>query len=288
MTSRELIFFPGCSLEGTATEYGQSTLAVLDVLERPIRVLDDWNCCGATAARSIDPELSIRLCARNLSLAAKQGCDLLVNCAACYNNLAHSRCYLESHPDLRRRFGMEPEAVESVEVHHLLNLLTTDEMLDRLRRSVTRRLDGMRLACYYGCLLVRPDESTQVDDPEDPQVMDDLMRICGAQTIDWSYKTDCCGGSFSLTSKDSALKLIERIFAAALEQDVTGIVTACPLCQMNLDAWQREIGKAMGRKVSIPVFYFTELLALAMDLEGVRRWFRSHMTSARRVLRKCR
>lgn len=288
MTSKELILFPGCALEGAGSEYGHSTLAVLEALGRPVRVLDDWNCCGATAARNVDVRLSVRLSARNLALAAKQDCDVLANCAACYNNLAFSRYYIEQHPEAWPSAVSDLPRPESAEVFHLLSLLASEEMLDRLQHKIVRPLKDMRLACYYGCLLVRPGEYIHVDDPENPQLMDKLMHLCGAETIDWSYKTDCCGGSFSLTQKDTAYQLMANIFESVNEQQATGIVTACPLCHMNLDARQREVGKVLGRKFSIPIFYFTELIAMAMDLEGVPKWLKGHLTNASAAVRKCR
>ncbi len=288
MTEKELVLFPGCALEGAGSEYGHSTLAVLEALGSGVRVLDDWNCCGATAARGIDPALSIRLSARNLALAAREGSDLLVNCAACYNNLAYSRSFLNEHPDAWCESTCDLAALESTQVYHLLTVLTSDEILQRLRKRITRPLDGLRLACYYGCLLVRPGGYTRVDDPENPQLMDDLMRLCGAETVDWSYKTDCCGGSFSLTREELACEMMARIFKAAMECGATALVTACPLCHMNLDARQREAGKLLGHKVSMPIYYFTELLALAMDLKGARKWLKGHITNARKAVRKYR
>lgn len=287
MTPKELLLFPGCSLEGTGREYGQSTLAVLEALGRPVRVLDDWNCCGATAARHVDLGLSVRLSGRNLALAAKQNCDVLVNCAACYNNLSHCRHYLDEHRDAWRSLDGLPSPNDA-EVYHLLTLLSGEAMIDGLKQKIVRPLDDMRLACYYGCLLLRPDAYTHVDDPENPQSMEALMGLCGAETIDWSYKTDCCGGSYSVTRKDTCLDLMSRIFASAVEQGATAFVTACPLCQMNLDAWQGQVAKQIGREVKMPVYYVTELLALAMGLDGVEKWLKSHLTDARPTVRSCR
>jgi heterodisulfide reductase subunit B len=289
MTSKDLRFFPGCALEGTGAEYGRSTLAVLKALDSPVRVLNDWNCCGASAARSEDPALAVRLSARNLVLAAREGCDVLVTCAACYNNLAYSRHYLKEHPEAWPASRSSGEArPESAAVFHLLELMTSEKMLARLSERLAQSLAGMRLACYYGCLLVRPGGYTNVDDAENPHLMDDLMRLCGAETIDWSYKTDCCGGSASLTQGAVALELMARIFDSCLEQDVTALVTACPLCHMNLDAWQKKAGEALGREIRLPVYYFTELLGLAMGLPDVAKWFKGHLTHAGIPLRKCR
>ncbi len=181
MTSKDLRFFPGCALEGTGAEYGHSTLAVLEALGSPVRVLEDWNCCGATAARSEDPALAVRLSARNLALAAREGCDLLVNCAACYNNLAYSRRYLAEHPQSQPPSG--GPRPESTAVYHLLEIVTSEEMVARLSDRIRRPLKGLRLACYYGCLLVRPGGYARADDPENPHRMDDLMRLAAPRRL---------------------------------------------------------------------------------------------------------
>ncbi len=288
MSKKDLVLFPGCSLDGAASEYGHSTRAVMDALGKPIRVLKDWNCCGAMAARNMDAALSSRLAGRNLALAAKEDCDVLVNCAACYNNLAFSRDYVTKHPEAWAPVEGELPTPQSAEVFHLLSVLTERKMLDLLRCKIAKPLSGMKLACYYGCLLVRPGGYTNVDDPENPQTMDELMRICGADAIDWSYKTDCCGQSTSMTNKDSAIDLIGRIFTDAMAQGADGLVAACPLCHMNLDAWQKDVGTALGKEVKLPVYYFTELLAAAMDLPGVDKWLGSHFVDARPALGDCR
>jgi heterodisulfide reductase subunit B len=288
MTDRELRFFPGCAMDGAGAEYGRSTVAVLEALGVPVRVLDDWNCCGATAARHEDPALAVRLSGRNLALAAREDCDLLVNCAACYNNLAYSREYLAEHPTAWPAAAGDGARPESAAVRHLLTVLTADAVLERIAERVVRPLTGRRFACYYGCLLVRPGGYTAVDDPENPHRMDDLLRLCGAETVDWSYKTDCCGGSASLTDNPAAVELMARLFDSCLQQDVGALVTACPLCQVNLDAWQGKVGALLGRDVQLPIYYFTELVAYALGLPGVDRWLSAHITDARAPLRKCR
>lgn len=289
MAKKPMLLFPGCALDGAAREYGLSTEAVLKLLDTPIETLEDWNCCGAAAARSVDPELSIRLCQRNLDLAAAQGADLMVVCAACYNNLAHAAHVLKQRASAEPpQGGKTSRRDEPGQVHHLLTYLSSEEMMERIREHVSTRLEGMSLACYYGCLLVRPGEYTRLDDPENPRVMENLMELCGARTVDWSYKTDCCGASFSVTHKPTAVELMSRIFDSALEQGATALVTACPLCQMNLDAWQRDVGKAMGRKLTVPVYYFTELLAVAMDVPKASKWLKGHLTKAGIALGKTR
>ncbi len=267
-------------MDGTGAEYGHSMLAVLTALGSPVQVLEDWNCCGATASRTVDAALTARLGGRNLALAAQRGCDVLVNCAACYNNLAFSAAYLRDKPQTWDQIGLGRPA-EVPRVVHLLSVLASPEMLQRLAPKVTRPLRGMRLACYYGCLLVRPGGYTAVDDAENPQTMDVVMRACGAATVDWAYKTDCCGGSFALSNQDVAVELTARLFRSALEQGAGAIVTACPMCHMNLDSRQKEVGEVLGRDVRMPIYYVTELLAAAMGLEGAEGWLRRHLTDAR-------
>lgn len=287
MSAKPWTFFPGCTMDGTGSEYGHSMLAVLAALDIPVRILEDWNCCGASAARGSDLELTVRLGGRNLALAARQGGDVLVNCAACYNNLAFSRSSLRERPDEWRR--LDPQAPADVpDVQHLLSLLTQAETLERIRSKRSRPLTEMKLACYYGCLLVRPGGYTRVDDAENPQSMDVLMQACGARTVDWPYKADCCGGSAALTDETAAVDLVARIFRSAMEQEVTGLVTACPMCHMNLDSRQAEVGRLLGREVALPVYHVTELLAVALGLEGAPKWLRRHLTDARLSERKCR
>ncbi len=288
MASKKLAFFPGCSLDGTGSEYGHSTLAVLEAIGKPAEILEDWNCCGATAARGIDLGLSVRLAGRNLALGAKQGCDVLVACAACYNNMAFSREHLSKHPEDFCEPGFENARPESVDVYHLLSVLSDEATLETIGSKITNPLEDLVLASYYGCLLVRPGSYTNVDDRENPQLMDKMMQLCGAKTVDWSYKTDCCGGSASLTRKPAAMKLMGRIFDDAMSRGANAIVTACPLCHMNLDAFQKDVAAELGKDVSMPVFYFTELLALAMGLEGTAKWFKGHLTNPASVVRNCR
>jgi len=287
MTPKQMLFFPGSAMDGAGSEFGHSMLAVLDALGQPVRILDDWSCCGASAARSTDVELSVRLSARNLALAAGRYCDVLVSCAACYNNLAHTQNYLGENPEAWPTVEGQ-ERPEAADVFHLLTVLTAEEMLERLRHKIVRPLADMRLACYYGCLLVRPGGYTYVDDSENPQTMDKLLRACGADTVDWSYKTDCCGGSSSLTQKKTAVGLMAKIFRSAMQQGADAMVTACPLCHMNLDAWQQEVGSVLGEDLSIPVYYVTELMALAMGLEGVETWLKGHLTDAQLAVKETR
>jgi heterodisulfide reductase subunit B2 len=258
------VFFPGCSLEGTAKDYLRSTMSVARKLGLELPELKDWICCGSTAAHSTNSVLADALPAKNLSSAG--GKTVAVACAACYSRLKTANHRIANNPILRARIS---EAVGSdydgqTPVAHLLEILSRDIGRQRIAAAISRPLTGLKVACYYGCLLSRPPEVAAFDDPENPQIMDQLMEICGAVPVDWPHKTECCGASFSITDTGIVLQLTHEILSMAKESGVDCIVTACPLCQMNLDLRQKDVEAKFGRRYNLPVFYFTQLLGLAM------------------------
>jgi heterodisulfide reductase subunit B len=254
-------YYPGCSLHGAAREYGASTVAVCQALDVDLQELDDWTCCGASSGHSLNHTLGLALAARNLTLAEATGHELVAPCAACYHRLKVAK----------------KESASPVTVLHLLDLLADDETLDRIRDSAQRPLEGLKAVCYYGCLLVRPPDVTGVADHEDPQSMDRVMAVIGAEVRPWSFKTDCCGGGITAARPAVARRLSSRLAAMAQEAGADCIVTACPMCQTNLDTSQQE-GEA------VPVLYFTELLAHAMGLEKTEAWWPRHMVDPTPIL----
>ena len=256
-------FFPGCSLEGTAKDFHRSTLAVAAKLGLELPELEDWICCGSTAAHSSDPLLADALPAQNLRAA--QGRTVAVACAACYNRLKTANYHIAGDAAVRAKVaevvggdydGLTP-------VRHLLEILGRD-MGPAIASGIRRPLTGLRVACYYGCLLVRPPEVTEFDDAENPTLMDKLLETAGATPVDWPHKTECCGASFSITDSSIILELSDRILSMAEASGVDCIATACPLCQLNLDMRQKDIETKLGRRYDLPIFYFTQLLGLAM------------------------
>jgi heterodisulfide reductase subunit B2 len=259
-------FFPGCSLEGTARDFHASTMAVARSLGVDLPELPGWMCCGSTAAHQTDPLLALALPAKNL--AAAQGKTVAVCCAACYSRLKTANHEISRDADVRRKVA---EAVGTdydgrTPVLHLLEILARDVGLKAVRERVKRPLAGMKVACYYGCLLSRPPEVTNFDDAENPQLMDNLMTAVGAEAIDWPHKTECCGASYSITDVSVVLALTHDILAMAKAAGADAIVTACPLCQINLDMRQADIEKKYGESYGLPIFYFTQLLGLALGL----------------------
>jgi heterodisulfide reductase subunit B2 len=257
-------FFPGCSLDGTAKDFRRSSMAVAARLGLDLPELKDWICCGSTAAHSSDPLLADALPAKSLSAAG--GSTVAVACAACYSRLKTANHHIASDAGLRARVAqvVGQDYDGRTPVLHLLEILCRDIGLDRVAAAVTRPLSGLKVACYYGCLLARPPEITNFDDAENPTLMDKLMQAAGAAPLDWPHKTECCGASYSITDSSIVLELSDRILAMAQAAGADCIATACPLCQLNLDMRQRDIEAKYGRRYNLPVFYFTQLLGLAM------------------------
>ncbi len=271
-------FYPGCSLEGSAREYNESVLALARALDLSLPEVPDWNCCGATAAHNLNQDLSLALPARILALASKAGFDeLVVPCAACYSRLAVTRHELDGEPDTGRRIG---ELIE-MDVSKPPAVLNVIQWLDRyvagkLEGRVVHPIAG-KVACYYGCLLVRPDKILRFDRPEDPVSMDALAAKAGATPIDWAFKTECCGAGFSISRTKSVARLSGAIVRDAVGRGAEMIVVGCPMCHSNLDMRRPDINRFLGRETDLPVVYITQLIGLAIGLDarqlGLHRHF---------------
>ncbi|MGQ9556755.1 MAG: CoB--CoM heterodisulfide reductase iron-sulfur subunit B family protein [Desulfurispora sp.] len=276
----ELAYYPGCSLEASAKEYNLSALAVSMALGLRLKELDDWACCGATSAHSTNHMLSLALPARNLAIAQEGGLDITIPCAACYSR--HKKADYVLRHDQQKRSELEDivnfKYQGNIKVLSLLETYYDKVGLKAIAGKVVKPLTGLKLACYYGCLLVRPPEITGFDNPENPVSLDQIMSAIGAQPVKWSYKTDCCGANLSATSSSTVTPLVTRIINMAVEAGAQAIVTACPLCQLNLEVRRDNCA-------DIPVFYFTELLGLAMELPGSDKWLIKHFIDPMPLLR---
>jgi heterodisulfide reductase subunit B len=257
-------FFPGCSLDGAARDYHRSTLAMAAKLGLELPELKDWICCGSTAAHASDPLLADALPAKSLSAAG--GSTVAVACAACYSRLKTANHRIAGDAALRARVAhvVGRDYDGRTPVLHLLEILYRDIGIPRIAAAIRRPLGGLKVACYYGCLLARPPEITNFDDAENPMLMDRLLEAAGAEPLDWPHKTECCGASFSITDANIVLRLSNQILAMAQAAGADCIATACSLCQLNLDLRQKDIEARFGRRYNLPVFYFTQLLGLAM------------------------
>jgi heterodisulfide reductase subunit B len=265
-------YYPGCSLHSTAAEFDDSVRAVFAALDVGLHELEDWNCCGASSAHSLNRALALALPARNLAIAQAAGRDVVMPCAACFNR--HKTADHELRTNEERRALVEEtvgfQFSGTVNVRPLLDAVGNAIGLERLKAQVTRPLTGLKVVSYYGCLLVRPPEVTQFENPENPTLMDRLLAVLGADVQTWSYATECCGGGLALTRSDVAARLVNRLVAWAREAGAEAIVTSCPLCQLNLEMRQ-------GDGAKMPLFYFTELIGLALGLDEARAWWGKHL-----------
>jgi|YNPNPStandDraft_1061719.scaffolds.fasta_scaffold17019_6 heterodisulfide reductase subunit B len=287
-------YYPGCSLERNASAYHQSTMAVAKTLGLQFMEVPDWNCCGATEYFSIDLLTAYALVGRNLALAAQQpGSDQLVApCSACFLNLTKTDRYMADSPELAEKINLALAAgglhydSGSLRVRHLLDVVVNDVGYDAVAARVTNPLKGLRVAPYYGCLIVRPGYREAFDDPEYPTTLDKLMRALGAEVVDYPMKAHCCGGHMTQISQPVALDLIHRLLKSAADYEADLIVTLCPMCQLNLDAYQDNVNQMFKTDFHLPVLYFTQLMGLAFGLKARDLGIGKELVSARLALAK--
>lgn len=278
-------YFPGCSQTGSAEEYGLSTEAVCKALGIELVELPDWSCCGASSAHMTNDLLSIALPGRDLALARQAGKDLLVVCAACYSRMSVAQRRILEDEALARKvasaIGMDPRF--EGRIRHLLDVVANDLGMQDIKKWLRNDLSGLKAVPYYGCLLVRPPEVCCCDSVENPTELDRFLSALGVEVKPWSFKTDCCGGSLSLSRSDIVEKLVNNLFVRAEEAGADCIVTACPMCAANLEMRQKPGRFSFEILHRMPVLYFTEVLGLAMGLD-TEKWFKSHLIDPRPLL----
>jgi len=273
----KLSFYPGFSLEGMANDYSRSITAVFKQLDIELIELEDWTCCGATAAHSLSEMMAVTLPARNLATAEKLGLDLVSPCANCFNRLRFSQMMVQ-----KKIYDVPWPVSGDLQVHDMTRFLAEPDMIKLIKQRVTKPLSGLKVVCYYGCQMVRPPKITGFTDYENPQTLDLLCRTVGAEVKDWSFKTTCCGASIGIGRKDIQESLTRRLLQKASQTGADAIVVSCSLCQTNLDIIQMD-----ARTGGIPVFYFTELLRLAFEEnDKARHWFKMHFTDPIPLLKK--
>jgi heterodisulfide reductase subunit B2 len=261
-------FFPGCSLESTAWDFACSTRAVCQALGIELEDIPGWVCCGSTPAHATSSSLAVALPVFNLQQAKRMQRPLMTACASCYSRLRTANHVVRN--DAKERGQAERVTGDcydgSVEVQHVLDVLVNHLGLEAIAAAVKQDLAGLRVACYYGCLLTRPAEVVAFDDPEHPTAMDRLVTVLGAEPVDWPFKTECCGASLSMTHSKTVSRLSHRLVDMARRAGADCIVVACPLCQVNLDLRQSDARKAHGELPETPVLYITQLLGLALGI----------------------
>lgn len=282
----KLAYYPGCSADGSGIEYGMSMQRTAEILGIELVELEDWNCCGATSGHNTDKLLSLALPARNLAIAEKIGLPMLAPCAACYNRHRTAEHAIKHDEKMRQTIAqvIDQDLEGTVETVSILDILANQIGVDSISAKVTQPLLGMKTACYYGCLLVRPQEHTGFDDPEDPQTMDRVVRALGAEPVQWSHKTECCGAALVTSRPDVGTRMMYQILRDAQESGAECIVTACPLCGLNLDMRQKAVEKEFNVQFDLPIYYVTELLALACGETPKAVGLERHFVEAGRYL----
>ena len=269
---KPLAFYPGCALQAMTWDYRESLKHVMAALDLELVELEDWTCCGATAAHSLDEHMSVILPARNLLSAERLSLDLAVACPMCYKRISYSRQML------RQKRVSDPWSLKlDTAIYDLARWLAGDFLLARIRDRVERPLKGLKVVCYYGCQAVRPPKITGHLDYENPQHLDRLAAATGATVLDWSFKATCCGASMGIPNKPIGQALIRKLLTWAHAAGAQSIMVCCPLCQSNLDLYQAELAQQNGWDWQIPIFYYTELLGIAFGLDVVKPGLRSHM-----------
>jgi len=275
----EIGYYPGCALHGSSSDYEASVRACLAALGTTLRELDDWICCGATAAHSLNKRLAVALPARNLAIAERDGiAEMLAPCPMCSMELIKAGRAMACDAAMRR----EISAIVELEVSggtRVLNLIQVFQKIGsrRILEAARRKLEEFVPACYYGCLLTRPPESLRFDDCEHPHSMEDLLESLGARPVDWNYQTECCGAGMTMASEETVLDLSHKILANAAAHGANCIVVACPMCHVNLDMKQADIDRRFGVQHRMPVYYLSDLVGLAIGQDeqalGVDRHF---------------
>jgi heterodisulfide reductase subunit B len=260
-------YYPGCSLEASARSYDESVRFVFKSLGHDLLELEDWNCCGATYYMSTKETISLVISARNLALAEKYGRDIIAPCSSCYTILYKTNHILKENPIMKAKVNqaLKKDNLEynmSLEVRHPLEVLVNDVGLETIASKAALRLDGVNIAPYYGCQIVRPDRG--LDDKENPLMMDSLFEALGAKNVYFPMKVRCCGGMLMTTYPDVALRLNKEILECADENEAHFLATTCPLCQINLEAYQDKINKKFAADFHLPVLFFTQVIGLAL------------------------
>lgn len=271
-------YYPGCALHGSSDDYEASVRVCMKALGVELNELEDWICCGATAAHCINKKLSTALPARNLGIAEKQNLkSLFAPCPMCSMELTKANEAIKTDAELRKEMSeiVETPVTGSVDVVNLIQVFQAVGY-DAIAERVTRKLENFKPACYYGCLLTRPPKILKFDDPEDPTSMEELLQKLGAEPVDWNCKTVCCGGGLTLSDEAGVAAMVYRVLQNAIDSGANCVVVACPMCQINLDMRQAD-AKKLGLTQDVPIFYLSDLVGLAVgcqakDLDVERRF----------------
>lgn len=266
MAEHSYVYYPGCSLEGTASDYDVSLRAVMKALGAEMKEPDDWSCCGSTPAHTVDHLLAAALAARNLSLVEKMDARTVTTpCPSCLSALKRAHINMGKDPAFKDEVnGLLDEPYQGgVEAKSNLQVIYEDIGLDRIREKVVKWLPDMKVAPYYGCILNRPPDIMQFDSPENPVAMDKVLEASGVEVVDFAFKLECCGAAFGVPKRKMVNELTYKILTMAIDAGANCIAVACPLCQQNLDLRQSQVNSVMDSSFKLPILYFSQIMGLA-------------------------
>lgn len=282
-------YYPGCSLHSTGQEFDRSLKAVCNTLGIELVELDQWVCCGASAAHNLSQLMAIALPMANLALLPEMGLEeVIIPCAACFSRFKIAQHSIKTDKKIRRNVveAIHKDCNDEARVTHPLSIFSQEPLVSRILDLVERDLSGLKVACYYGCLLTRPPEITEFDVADDPMTMDHVLRATGATTVDWPYKTICCGASFALSKPDIVVNLSHNVIQEAKSAGADAIAVACPLCHANLDTRQDDMAKRFGAHPRMPILYFTQLMGYSFGISPAEMYLHKHLTDAEKIFEK--
>lgn len=284
----EVAYYPGCSLHLSSQFYDVQNKLVFNKLGIELKEIEDWNCCGATSAGKTDDFLSIALPARNLGIADATGIsEMVIPCSSCYSRTLISQTRLKNDNILKDKINKDlaKKNEGKIKIKSILELLLP--MSEDISNKITKKLNGLKPVCYYGCLLTRfPSDIPINDDAENPQSMDKICSLLGAEPLDWNYKTDCCGASAAINDTETSLLLMSKIMKDAAARGANCFVTTCPMCQMNLDAYQDRVRSKFGISEHMPVYLLTELIGISMGISPEELQMDRHFVESIKLLKK--
>ena len=286
----DIAYYPGCTLHASSALYDVQSQRVFNEIGIHLKEIEDWNCCGATSAGKINDFLAVAMPARNLGIAEAAGfSEMVIPCSACYSRTLVVQNQLIDNIDLKEEINSEltQKVQGKIKVSSILEVLLSRVPSGELADKITKKLNGVVAACYYGCMQTRfPYKVPVPDDVENPQGMETILKILGTKSVDWSYKTDCCGASASVNDENTAFALMAKIIKDAAARGANCLVVTCPLCQLNLDAYQERFCRAHGIQDRLPVFFITELIGIAMNMDVEELQMNRHFIDGSELLKE--
>ncbi len=282
-------YYPGCSLHSTGQEFDKSFKAVCHKLGVELVELEKWVCCGASAVHNISQLMAIALPMANLALLPEMELEeVVIPCASCFSRFKIAQHSVKTDKKLKRKVveAIHKDCNDEAKVIHPLTIFSQEPLISQIPTHVERNLSGLKVACYYGCLLTRPPKITEFDVAEYPMTMDNVLRATGVTTVDWPYKTVCCGASFALSKPDIVVNLSHNVIQEAKLAGADVISVACPLCHANLDTRQDDMAKKYGTHPQLPILYFTQLMGLSLGISPAELYLHKHLTDVEKIFEK--